>query len=896
MRKNQSWHLIALLIFAALFAGLRVRAAVPERIDLTALSDLDAAQDHNTQLAEAKRLNEEVARLWGEQRFGEAIPPARKALAIVQAVLGPKHPTVATYMNNLAMLHIVNGDYRQAEPLLTQALTIYEDAYGPKHLDVASALYHLGLLYERKGDYVPAERSFKRAILTFKELLGPVHADIIPSLNGLAQVYADKGEYTQAERAFEEALAMAKAALHPRDPTLASIMNNLGLLYKEKGDYQRSESWFKQAVTIMEGTYDPKRLGIATYLSNLAGLYEDNGDYERAEALFKQVLAIRQGALPPRHLDITTSLNNLATLYHAKNNLEQAESLYKQSLAIREGLLGPKHPDVAILLNNLARLYRAKGDIAQAEYLYKRLLLIREERLPPKHPETASTLVGLALLCEYKGEYAQAAQYLTRANEIREDNLRLILNTGSERQKQLYLDILTAETYVTISLHVRSASQDARAAQLALTTILRRKGRSLDAMTDQISALRRRAPAHDLALLDQLAAARSYLSTLQISGGGRWTPEARREEVTRLSAEVERLEGEVGRRSEEFRARDSAITLEAVRQIIPADASLVEIFLYLPLNAQAKNEADRWGEPRYVAYVARRDTAEPRWVDLGEAATIHAEVRRLRAALRNPANDVQTPARAVDELVMRPIRKLLGPRRHMVISPDGVLNLIPFAALVDENGKYLVEKYTLTYLTSGRDLLRLRDRAESRSAPLVIADPAYDMGTARSQSHIGQTIEHSSGEIDGRLSSDFPLPNFNPLPGTAEEAVALSKLWPDAGVLTKDKATEGALKQVRSPRILHIATHGFFLEDLRQEKVATGINASKIAKGGVARSRTAYGENPLLRSGLALAGANRLSGGGKEDGILTALEASGLNLRGTRIVTLSACETGLGEV
>lgn len=896
MRKKALLHEIILLLLTVSLVGPRGQAAGREQTSVPGPSGTVTAQDRAAQLAEAKELNEQVARYFSDERFDEAIPLARKALAIVEKILGPKAPTVATYMNNLAMLHIVNGDYKQAEPLLTQALTIYEDAYGPKHLDVASAHYHLGLLYERMGDYAPAERSFERAVTVLKELPGPKHADLIPALNGLAQVHADKGEYTRAEQLFEEALAMAKVALHPMDPTVASIMNNLGLLYQFKGDFPRSESSFKQAIAIVEKAYDPKRLSIATYLNNLAGLYEHLKDYGQAEAIYKQVLAIRKEALHPKHLDVTTSINNLATMYHAQSNLEQAELLYKQALEIREEILGPKHPDTAILLDNLATLHRAKGDIAQAESLYKRVMLIREEKLPPQHPSIASTLVGLALLYEHKGEYTQAKQYLARGNDIREDNLRLILSTGSEKQKQLYLDTLTGETYATVSLHVRSAPQDAQAAQLALTTILRRKGRSLDAMTDQIGVLRRHAPPQDLVLLDQLMAARSYLATLQISGGGRWTLETRREEVAQLSSEVERLEGEVGRRSAEFRAQGLPVTLDAVRKIIPADAALVEIFWYLPLNAKAKSTAERWEAPRYVAYVARRDAAVPQWVDLGEAATIHAEVRRLRAALRNSANNVQTLARAVDERVMRPIRKLLGPRRRVLLSPDGALNLIPFAALVDENGKYLVENYTLTYLTSGRDLLRLRDQAEGRGAPLVIADPTYDMISALPHPSNRPFTQHSPSTNDNSLSSDFTLPNFTPLSGTAEEAAVLSKLWTDARVLTKDKATEGALKEVRNPRILHIATHGFFLPDQKQEAIATGIKLSGTAKEGAARLQRAGSENPLLRSGLALAGANQLQGGGKEDGILTALEASGLDLRGTKLVTLSACETALGEV
>jgi CHAT domain-containing protein len=136
---------------------------------------------------------------------------------------------------------------------------------------------------------------------------------------------------------------------------------------------------------------------------------------------------------------------------------------------------------------------------------------------------------------------------------------------------------------------------------------------------------------------------------------------------------------------------------------------------------------------------------------------------------------------------------------------------------------------------------------------------------------------------------------FGPLPGTAAEAKALAAVLPGVWVLTQAQATEAALKQVSGPRVLHVATHGFFLPD-QPRAAATGETRGLKLVVGDETPATVHVENPLLRSGLALEGANDRRGANGEDGILTALEATGLDLWGTQLVVLSACETGMGEV
>jgi CHAT domain-containing protein len=357
-----------------------------------------------------------------------------------------------------------------------------------------------------------------------------------------------------------------------------------------------------------------------------------------------------------------------------------------------------------------------------------------------------------------------------------------------------------------------------------------------------------------------------------------------------LEEQKEGFEAEISQRSSEFRAQSQPVTLSAVQAAIPRNTALIEFASYRPYNPRAENNSEAYGKPHYVAYVVR-EQGDVQWKELGEAQTIDAAVDELRQALRDPQrSDVQRLARSVDEKVMQPVRALTGDATQLLISPDGELNLIPFAALVDEQERYLIQRYSFTYLTSGRDLLRMQVARESRSKPLVVANPSFGEPTSELLATTARPTLPGSRRRSVTTGRDLSEVYFAPLGGTAQEARSIQTMFPDANVLSAAQATESAVKQVNAPRVLHLATHGFFLSE--PGAVATGSIALGTTRGINANSKIA---NPLLRSGLALAGAN-LHYNGNDDGILTALEASGLNLWGTKLVVLSACDTGVGEV
>jgi CHAT domain-containing protein/Tfp pilus assembly protein PilF len=813
--------------------------------------------------------------------YEKAEPLYKRALKIYEDMFSPEHLNVTTPLNNLAQLHQLRGYYAEAETLYKRALEIRVKKLGLEHAQVANSFNNLATLYLTKGDYENAEPLYKSALEIREKIYKSKHPDVATSFNNLAALYKDKGDYVKAEAFYLRALKIYEETLAPGDPLISNSLNNLGLLYLTKGDYERAESLLKQALKIREEKFGPKDLNVATSLNNLASLYKVRGDYERAEQLLKRALKIREEKFGSNFL-VAQSINSLAELYRAKGDYADAEMLYKQALTIFEKAFGTDHPLVAILLNNLGLLYKDTGAYEQAESFYQRALPVYEKIFGTEHPNVARLLSNLSFSCQAREDIPKAIAYLSRAHDIREHDFLRNLASGSERQKLVYINQSAIETDAALSLHINLAPKSAEALQLAVKTLLRRKGRALDAMTDAIAACRRRTSPEDQKLLDQLASTRSQLAVLTLRGPVTEGIEKHHANLKALEEEVEKLEAEISSRSAEFRAGSAPITLDNVQKAIPPRAALVEFFSYRPFDSKKVRKEDQFSKPRYVAYVIRNQ-GEPMWVELGDAASIDEKIASLRNALMNRRrNDVKRLARALERRVMQPVRKLLGRTRRVFLSPDGALNLIPFAALVDERNHYLVERYSFTYLTSGRDLLRLKEKIQSKSAALVVADPDFgeDAKSGDATSRAGK----------GLLSSLY----FSRLKHTEREATGLKALFPQAEILTQAKATEAALKQATSPQILHIATHGFFLrgtEQLEQETAGDGTRLVIIDQ----REQTEL-LNPLLRSWLGLAGANTQSGGEGNDGILTALEAAGLDLWGTKLVVLSACDTGVGEV
>ena len=769
-----------------------------------------------------------------------------------------------------------HGQFDDAIRLFERALTMAESASRPDQLYAGDLLLRIANLKRTKGEYAAAERLFERAVEIDQKAAGRDHPQTAAALRSWGTLYLATSDHARAEPLLQEALEITERTLGPDHPTVALCLRALANLHGFLEDLERARVYLERALPIAEKGFDADDISLIAVVHDLGDIYRVLEDYDHAEPLLARTVAFVERKYGPEHIQLGSPLHNLGNVAAARKEYARALQLYERAYAIRAKALGPQHLDAVRVLASMAGVYVAEGEYGKALDLHRRAFEVLSVSVGPYHRATANALDGIARSYAALGDFPQAIQYQARYDEVLEKEIGWNLAIGSDREKLSYLRWISSQTDRTISLHARQAPESAAARDLAVLVVLQRKGRGLDAMSGGMAALRQRLDAGDRTLLDELGETNSKLANLALAGPAKLTRAAWEKQIANLEERRERLESSVSDRSMEFRAQSQPVTLAAVKAAIPADAALIEFATYRTFDPR-KKEDQAYGPSRYVAYVIRRD-GDIRWSDLGPAEEVNDAVAALREALRDEhRHDVRELARAVDRKIMQPLRAQTGDAKQLLISPDGDLDLIPFEALVDEDGRHLLENYSITYLTSARDLVRMQTMRKAPKGPVVVmANPRFGEPLVTTAA-----LERRRSITSG---SDLPTMYFAPLAGTAEEARSIKSIFPDANLLTGREASKAALKRLDAPSILHIATHGFFLNSDTQPP----------GPGTRAIQANLTVENPLLRSGLALAGANL--NGGSDDGVLTALEASGLNLWGTKVVTLSACETGLGVV
>ena len=457
------------------------------------------------------------------------------------------------------------------------------------------------------------------------------------------------------------------------------------------------------------------------------------------------------------------------------------------------------------------------------------------------------------------------------------------------------------------------AQQGEAGAALALFTRLNRQGLLQDIQRSQ-ALLARSGPQRPM--FEQLSIVTAQLASTTL------TPQLQRD----LLARKEQLEQELYRQLPQIQPR--LVEPRQIAALLPAGGALVEFQRYRSTD----NNTGRYGPPRYLALLLRPD-GTIRAIPLGEAAPIDAAVAAAVAASADPNRQAQAPQKlaAVSQLVLAPLQRELAGVRELFISPDGELNRLPFAALpvaaakddgigdgpITADSKTLGAAVALRLLTTGRDLLRLQQPAKAGAAPVLIVNPDFNAASRSANGGASATTAASPAAGAGgasvlrggqqRSAGLRGLTAWQPLAGTEQEARQLAPLLGGGAVISGPAATASVVLGQRAPRILHIATHGFFLADQPFAEAnagggpaATGPGGLPVAGGGAPAERSAPAtptrEDPLQRSGLVFAGANQPEANPSDDGYLTAAEATAMDLEGTELVTLSACETGLGGV
>jgi CHAT domain-containing protein/tetratricopeptide (TPR) repeat protein len=831
---------------------------------------------------------------FGAGRFAEAHDLLTTALAGAEAEQGPDDPAVATVLVSLGRCHIRMGQYTEAEPILRRALAIREQRYGPNSTDVAVCLNNLGSVCKSVGRYSEAEKLYRRYLDITQSVLGAEHPDVAKGMNNLANLLLEEARYNEAEQLLQTALGIYAAEAGTGGSVyLAKTLTNLGALLHLEGRYHDAELYYRQALEVARGLVGEQHPDVAQQLNNLANLYDDTRQFALAESLYTESLRICEATLGPTHDKVATTKRNIARLYVREGRYAEAEPLAREAIEIGTTTLGAENAQLAEFRMTLGDVLLLEGRLDEASGVYDQALAVSEASAGKDHPQTAAVLYSMSMLAETRGDLDKARGYEQRAYSIRRKSFGTAFDKLMERAALESSRFLQEEASHYLSILLDQAGGDDTNRDEVAKVVFSTKGLVSDGVMVRQKMLKEMN-----ALGDSIDAAKNALSRLAVEGPDPTRPWSHDLEIRKAVDRKEQFEGEQIRISAEFRTEKliTQVDAKAISAQLPAGTALVE---YMRFDHATGLNSSR---PEYLAIVVKsngRSMAYP----LGDAGAIDTAVARYRQHLANVKSLNMDEYRAVSydlySLIWQPFETQVTGMSAVLIAPDAALSLVSFAGLRTNDGDYLIERTAIQYVSSGRDLVREPMLPTKTAGLLAIGDPDYDAsagqrsGLSTGTSTSGLASGLISGFMRGGTSSCRALRDMivGRLPGSRQEVADVVTKWKSTSsepstVLFDAQASEDAFKsQCHGKRVVHLATHGYYISsECQADRTATGFN----------------GENPLLQSGLFFSGANLKGQGASEakleDGTLTAEEVSGLNLNGTDLVVLSACETGLGEV
>lgn len=857
-----------------------------------------------------------------ESRLGN-LKAARSYLESALTVKDVRPFDLAVYMDNLGSIYSAISEFDKAEEQHVKALAIFEQEKGPIDGDVATAVGNLGSLYERKLDYANAEAYLLRALEIHARLLGLEHDETLLNLHNLAEHYLTTGNqkradqltnlvvslgegppsmrhmnlanfnYTLAQRIFWSDLGLAErlaaravklfqsAAGTSASETL-NAMFLLGNVYAAKGNFPGAENTYITLINNYNSTGKAKKA--AESMIALGKVLQSRGktSYPTAIEMFGNAIKTLRDQTPLDEELLASALGNLGMLYFEDDKPEIAEAKITEALNVIAQV--KDSIELPWLLHNRGMLWYHLGKREQALSDYEQAKKLWGLQHGHHHPFVATTAANMALVYWMQRDTNRALNSFTEANSIREPAAQRALTIGTEWERLAYAEALQSNLYKVISFCFDVGQRDrceGEPAGLAATIWLQRKGRVLDAIAQTMVQLRKNLRPKDRISLDQLNNVREQIAKISSPFHVSHESQEERRELEKLKKDEEDLQSVLSHESALYQAALMPVTADMVSRALPQDAVLIEFLKYWKFDPVRTGKGNAFREERYAALVLRPQGA-PELFDLGAAQKIEAAVEEFRHKLRSPLSEqVELDAAQLHHLLIAPLRRLLTNSRLVLISPDGPLNLIPFGLLSDDKNRRLGDRFIVNYLYSGRELLRGNQVAESSRMVMLVANPDFNAEVAmKSETAIGRFADGNS---------------FDALPRTHDEVEAIQSLFIDTPPPLEGKdATVEALKGIKRPLILHVATHGVFVP-MEGPKPEWKTDFMFVGNGFFTMNRAVPSalENPMLYSGLVMAGANRSVQGGRY-GIVTALEMAGLDLTGTALVVLSACDTGVG--
>lgn len=757
----------------------------------------------------------------------------------------------------------VSGSYKMSEKSFLKAEKIYNDEQLSDSAFANLTLSNLGLLYHTTGRYTLAEEYTKNA-LTKREQSSD-KTGYAASLNNLAVLYKDMGLYTDAETYIIKAENHLKSSGETQTVQYAVVLNNHAMINQMTGKYTDAEKLMKQSLEIAGKEIKEKSVTFVRLQVNLALLYQLTKRYEEAEKTYDEATKIMKKKLGKNHPDYAVLLRNKASLYQQMKRFEQVENLLKEAREIYSSQFGKEHPSYAQVTYETALFYQSQNRLEEAEPLLNEALTIQQKTLSEHHPNIALTFENMAILYWQKEDFINAAEWYRKSLNEYSYQINTFFPVMNDYEKTEFWENIQAKfiRFYNFALDAETAvpeiTEDVYNYHIATKALLlnssrKVKARILNSGNQEL-----------IANYKNWQGTKNWLAKLYS-----YTNEELAEEkinIDSLETLVKNLEKELTVASKDFKDANelsSADYKKIANALKPGEAAIelirINSYSYLFPKSQI----------HYIGLVLRNDNKKPEMIFFKDGDDMESSQSDEYQATIHSGKSMAP----FYDYYWKPVDELTLNDKKLYVSVDGIYNQVNINTILMPSGKSLVELKDVRFVSNTKDILTFKPKTNNQKTAFLLGFPDYKL--------------------------DLPdnLARLNPLPGTQKEVQAIQNLlksnaWQVSSVFEK-QATEGNLKKVKNPYILHIATHGYFLEntvDPSEETRAFGIEPMK-----------AY-ENPLLRSGLLLAGADRTvnemntkDNKDNDDGILNAFEAMILNLDQTDLVVLSACQTGLGEI
>lgn len=817
---------------------------------------------------------------------------------IRKRVVGEKHPAFATSLNNLSSLYRATGQFEKAIAYSEMAREIRETTVGKKHPDYASSLSNLGDIYRVLGALKKAESLHRKAMEIRQSIYGKNHSQFASSAQSLATVYQLMGEYDKAEPLLLSAVNIFEKTLGKEHTDYGSALNSLAALYESLGEYDKALKLFQETLKIRERAFGKNHPSYGVILNNLANTLHSVRDFKNAEKLYLEAKKVWRDTGPENGRYLASTLNNLSMLYFDMGRLEEAESYAIEAIEKSKIAYGREHPNVANSIKALADLYLSKTKLEKAEALYEKAKRIQISSLGKGHPDVSTTLNGIARCCFAKSEFAKAESLLFESIRIDEANTDRYSAIQTPLQQLNYRNRFRSRFDAYLSVAQKVKLDIAK----PFEAVLNFKGRV------QLRQARFRNIATDAKARDLFAKYRSVSQQLfkhlsMDSNVPSW-----KDRLATLIANKESIEKELANMNSDFAETKQRISLKQIQDALPVGVAFINFHVYMHSDF-VDNEWEY--EVRLLAFVVRKNHVVE-MIQLGSAVPFGNAIRDFRTQFTDKVvgpKKLASAKKILREKLWLPVREKIGNSKTIFISPDGLLGALPFAAIPSGSPEgYLIDDYNILTVTVPQLLPQFKANRKSAARPehdlLLIGDIEYDK-TSTTEKPKKKRRRRGTDEILRATNS-----SWGKLNATSGEIASIQKLFFDnfqaeqsaVRTLEKSNATEANFRSNSAKyELIHIATHGFFAPpeikshdsvQIENKKQQFRFGFQQFPNAAVFKD-TYY---PGLLSGLVFAGANvATTDPSLDDGIMTAEEIAGLQLSGVGLVTLSACETGLGK-